>query len=1814
MSLETNLNVPPYYDDYSELKRFHRILFRPAVAVQARELTQLQTILQNQIERFGNHIFKDGSVVKGCSVEYIPDLEYVGVEDQFIDDSDLALNDERLLGAIAVGQTSDVQALVVSTRTGFIRQNPGCMFLRYTKPGANNQRTFLPGEEIALYAEDASYVENIILKVADSAPFAPYTTLVVEGTESGNVDNVTARAIVTAVDTANNTVIVNNVRRRFGIGDVLVVDSNNLVNAVITDISYELSNEVGRIRTLTANTDGIAISNTAMSGFAYGAHVSDGIIYHKGFFIKVDPHNVIVNETSSDPAGYLLGFETEEEIVTETADDSLNDNALGYTNANAPGAHRLKLTSTVVSKAANAISNTDIFFPIVEFSNTGVAFERTNPEYAALGDEIAKRTYEESGHYIIKPFGVSSNTDPSLATGIMYDVSPGLAYVKGRRVELLTNLPVQGRRGTDTVSYEEQIVSMNYGNYIEVKEVRGVFATNGQSITLRDAAQYAVSNNKTLTSATTGTAIGTANIQELVHVSGTKGAADAVWRMYLYNIKMSNSSLSFSNTKSISVAAGGNNFADVVLTSNAAVLQEASYAPLIFDLGAQAVKTLKDANNVSDSNFYYTSANTSVSLEAAGTINFRVPSGGGILGFSDGSDNSEGKVDLILQANALSANVATAVTMYANGVMQDTGLGSKFYAGEAVRHGANTHLVTAVLGPDQIQVSPAPAALSGQTVQRFHYAGSIVPLNGSNRTLTINANNEATVNLGVPYTNAPISATVRMYTLQNQGAEIKKEVKRSTVVLIQVANTGLDRGPWNLGVPDVFNIRGVYVANGSGNNTTADLTANYLGDYTLDTGQRDSLYDHASLSLRSDISANSINNQLLLVEFDHFVANNTTGKGFFSVDSYPVDDAFNANNEVTINTYEIPTYYSSARGKTFDLRSVLDFRPYKTATANITSNLREATVSPAATNTFNAQTTGFKPYPGQNFECNFTHYLGRKDVLTITPAGTFMIVEGVSQLNPRAPKYPDESLAIANIDVPPFPSLTDNERAETERTDQSIKISIQNHKRYTMKDISALEQRIQRLEYYTSLNALEKSAADMKIIGTGGLDRFKNGIFVDAMNNHAFGRVDSPQYRVAIDEKNGFARPFFQPEFFELEYDAANSTNTKKVGDFVSIDYTEEAFLVQEFATDSRQLSGAPPSYTGTLVLKPARWTDVEVLAAPVSINATDKASVALRQMDAPPMCASYGWWRTDKAYTDEEALNDELAATESLRSKTNLGAENTYSLDDGTSQSITIQSYIRPREIAFQAYGLKPYTTFFAYIDDIESSEFFAPGDISDATASDDKFVKRTAIWGTELESNSRGEVEGKISIPGFRFKNGRHTVKLVSQKIDVYTGQQVSSAAAIFEADVIYKQPPPPVIVQPPPPPPPKVAPTAKFTKTGSQYVTAPAVHSYTFSDASVKGTGTITTWSWNFGDGSTYNGQTPPAHTFNMSDSTKTFTVSLTVTDSNGLTATYSEALTLYKLPAAPPPPPPAPPPQPAATITIQKYSNGYPTGANESVGAGYADSAHIAAVSTAYAGAYFEWNIQVNSGVAMTNIAVANNTSASAGATGLANNRMGMSLFDMTPATTPLVSATTVTCTYKYSNGYVIGVTSYPFTHRTANLIQNPTPTKPPQKPVGGGGCVAADSYFENGILAMEVKIGDMFRTTVPGEPPRMAAVVGIKPSVFRKAVRLITKSGASLKVSAATPFNLPGATKDLDPEHCKPAYLMLGEMVLVQRGEHVRWETVVDVQDLGEIEVVPISFGGRSFAAGEHKDALIYSHNVMYSGLSTHKGVDNSFWD
>ena len=59
MPQQTNLNVSPYFDDFDPNSDYHKVLFKPGYPVQARELTTLQSILQNQVEKFGQYFFKE---------------------------------------------------------------------------------------------------------------------------------------------------------------------------------------------------------------------------------------------------------------------------------------------------------------------------------------------------------------------------------------------------------------------------------------------------------------------------------------------------------------------------------------------------------------------------------------------------------------------------------------------------------------------------------------------------------------------------------------------------------------------------------------------------------------------------------------------------------------------------------------------------------------------------------------------------------------------------------------------------------------------------------------------------------------------------------------------------------------------------------------------------------------------------------------------------------------------------------------------------------------------------------------------------------------------------------------------------------------------------------------------------------------------------------------------------------------------------------------------------------------------------------------------------------------------------------------------------------------------------------------------------------------------------------------------------------------------------------------------------------------------------------------------------------------------------
>ena len=168
MSIETNLNQSPYFDDFDEDKNFHRVLFRPGFAVQARELTQLQSILQNQLGRLADEVYIDGIIVTGGGLT-TQEVAYVKLRDKDANNRVIAISDffsdsgnTKIANAVVTGVTSGVTGKLVFATTGSEASAPDnfTIHVHYTNSGTNNTtKEFTDGETLILrQSSDNSFI------------------------------------------------------------------------------------------------------------------------------------------------------------------------------------------------------------------------------------------------------------------------------------------------------------------------------------------------------------------------------------------------------------------------------------------------------------------------------------------------------------------------------------------------------------------------------------------------------------------------------------------------------------------------------------------------------------------------------------------------------------------------------------------------------------------------------------------------------------------------------------------------------------------------------------------------------------------------------------------------------------------------------------------------------------------------------------------------------------------------------------------------------------------------------------------------------------------------------------------------------------------------------------------------------------------------------------------------------------------------------------------------------------------------------------------------------------------------------------------------------------------------------------------------------------------------------------------------------------------------------------------------------------------------------------------------------------------------
>ena len=477
------------------------------------------------------------------------------------------------------------------------------------------------------------------------------------------------------------------------------------------------------------------------------------------------------------------------------------------------------------------------------------------------------------------------------------------------------------------------------------------------------------------------------------------------------------------------------------------------------------------------------------------------------------------------------------------------------------------------------------------------------------RTVTVDSSTQASIALKETLTSTT-SATLITELTKTNGRETAKSFKSGRFVHINVSNnTGSTTGPWDLGFSDGFRLLSV-------RKHSAAITANTIGsdvtkDFELDTGMRDNHYDHAKLVKKSTSGLAVGASEHLLVKMDYFDHDTSSGVGYLTVDSYPIDDVTTSNTNA-ITTAEIPIYTSPTDGVGFSLRDCIDIRPRIIDSSTDTTVIGSATTNPSPRFTMK-QPSGGVHYatPNDNWEVSLSYYLKRRDLVVIDNSGVTKIVEGKpTERKPQTPPDPADGMVLGIVDIAPYPSIS-MELAKRKlgngvlRPDLTCNVTNINNRRYTMRDIGDIVKRVEKVEYYTALSLLEKDTEGLLIADSNGNNRFKNGMLVDNFTGHKVGNVYDNDYAIAIDPDAGEARPTFKVESVEVEYASSNSAGvTVSTADArVRVSNSQIAWSNGETITAG--------STTGKLVYQVGDRLYIEQVAGTYSLGATAVGSIS---------------------------------------------------------------------------------------------------------------------------------------------------------------------------------------------------------------------------------------------------------------------------------------------------------------------------------------------------------------------------------------------------------------------------------------------------------------------------------------------------------------------------------------------------------------------------------------------------------------------------
>ena len=1285
MTQKINLNASPYYDDYESSKNFHKVLYKPGFPVQARELTSQQSILQNQVEKFGSHIFKEGSVVIPGGIAFDNQFSAVKLKSTNFN-VDISVYIQNYLGKKIIGSDSGIEAIVkfIALPDG-VNVNDVTLYVNYLSADKDSQfNSFTDGETL----------------------------------------------------TSNESVVYGNT-------------------------------------TISSNTPFASLLDADATAIGSAAFISQGVYFIRGFFVNVSDQTIILDHYNNSPS-YRVGLQINELIVNAKEDNTLFDNAKGFTNYAAPGADRLKVELILSKKLLTDKNDTD-FVELMRIDEGKVKVVNSKSDYNKIRDWVAERTYEESGDYSVDPYKIglfNSLNNSQGNSGLFFKnettdqgnepsddlmcvkVSAGQAYVRGYNVESTGTTIVDVEKSREVGIKTDVGIGFEMGNILRVNNVTKGSIAPGSTIRLFD-------NFLDVSGNTAGENIGSARVYSFNLEDAPYTGATTPWELRLFDIQtntnltlnqpISNTELpegSFVKGKSSGAsgfavkAGGGLEIINLNETSGSFVRGEQ-----IQINGIDFPRTVGLVTAYSTRNIKSIDGGSNASKFKADTVSsrFRLPNDVINVTLSkttlegDTATAVEGDFARLRPGDILMYNKPGARTLTFNRVkfvdpnnpkglrLEKTTDVTGLRDGELVDTSNNTNLITVqmfaaapiVTGTGQLYApfdmpNVSDVELTDSSIKITDRAIS-QSVTGNQLTLTTSSQFSSIPNIVFDTfdqerysmfnnsTGVPVSLSNGAFEYNNNGSEVKftnlsisnadvnvtltktkirskiKEYTRSRKLIIDksrksisgdvAVGTGVSAisdgltfdsryglrvqdEEISLNLPDVAKFLAVYESTNTsapvldklvfpssinvsdnvivGENIISDdyqtiarvvsknvntveivyITGgifnsgdsvefeesniktnvqsvelgkykNLTNSFSLDKGQKNEFYDYSRLIRNKNVP--EPRGQLLVV-FDFYSVSSDAGD-VFTVNSYDEDRFSN----------DIP----SIGDTNIRASDTLDFRP-RVSEYNVATD----TGSPFQFSQRDFSTAVLRYLaPNESSILSYKHYLARIDKLYLNKFGKFIYEKGVSSMNPKPPVKSGELMELATIALPPYLYNT-----------QDASLALTDNRRFTMRDIGNIDDRVKNLEQVTSLSLLETSAQTLQVLDEEGRNRFKTGFFVDPFKDYNF--INRNASSIQINPNAGELIPFRSRDTLASQITPAASIdvsqldfntdfdlfdpNIKKTGDVITLNYEEVEWISQPYATSTGGVNDIMnvnpyeiPVFSGTIELDPRSdvWT-----------------------------------------------------------------------------------------------------------------------------------------------------------------------------------------------------------------------------------------------------------------------------------------------------------------------------------------------------------------------------------------------------------------------------------------------------------------------------------------------------------------------------------------------------------------------------------------------------------------------------------------------